>query len=145
MSESELTIDGRPDFGNWSFGHTKAKKHPKYVYSISHNSCLVHKVAEIEMGWYEVAAGGHKLVRRKNPRVYAYTVCGMTKFISGIKAASKPSVLCAMPTPDAILCGRCEGTVATFGRINRKNIKLTRKQAHFMLGCLSSPKEYLNV
>jgi hypothetical protein len=127
---AQVVIDGRPDifglprFDVWG----RAKKFPKYVYSVTGNGCLVHKIAGVRIKWWEVDKGGDRLIRSDTPVMLAETVCGTSRFLDRAKT-------CAVPRPDAILCGRCHGEPATFGR--KSNPSITRRQAHDRLGCIA--------
>lgn len=125
-----VVINGRPDFQDHDFGVTSAKKFPPYVFSVSKNAALIHKVVSVEMRWY--APNYHNLVRLKRPRMIANTACGEFRFLSGDKTRT-----CLVPAPDALLCGRCHGEVATFGKKGKATqLGITRQQANVKLGCV---------
>jgi hypothetical protein len=124
-------VEGRPDFANTRFGVTRAKKHPAYVFSTTVNSSLIHKIAHVDLHWYEVVHNGHALARRKEPFMIAHTVCGQTKFLN-----RQRSKTCEIPAPDAILCGRCHGEPATFGPDGAgTKAGITRHTGFLKLGC----------
>lgn len=133
----EEVIEGRPDFRNPKFGVTRAKRFPPYVFSVSVNSCLIHKIAYVEMHWYEVIRGGHALARRRKPFVFATTVCGQSKRLSVGSRGAQPARTCLLPDPDAVLCGRCHGEAATFGKEGAgTKAGLSRQEAWTKLGCV---------
>lgn len=125
----EKIIHGRPDFGDSKFGHTRAKKVPKYAYS-PRRGCLVHKVLRIEMRWWDVGGDGEYLIRRDSPRMTIFTSCGQMMFLSKGR-----STTCAIPEPNAVLCGRCHGEGPIFGK-NSKH-KVTKREASARLGCIA--------
>lgn len=130
--ETEAVIEGRPDFADHAFGVTHAKRFPPYVFSTVGNACLVHKVARVELRWWTPGRGGRCLLKRVHPRMYAETVCGQTKYFRKGRTQT-----CTVPDPDAVLCGRCHGEPATFGRDGlAAALGFTRREAHDRLGCL---------
>ena len=131
MSDQNV-IYGRPDFANHGFGVTLAKKFPPYVFSIGANACLVHKVKRVEIRWWQVAGHGEKLVKLTKPRMIAILACGEFRFL-----ASDRTRTCMVPNPDAILCGRCHGELAPFGKHGTaRKAGITVQQAHVKLGCV---------
>jgi len=128
----EITIEGRPDFHNHGFGLTKAKKHPKYVHS--KQGMLMHLIADIDLSWW--SAQFDHLVRRKKPRMIIRTVCGHTFFVTkgAYKGERKVSEMCNLPKPNAVLCGRCHGTGAIWGK--NKKAEITKQEARARLGCV---------
>jgi hypothetical protein len=105
---------------------------PPYVFSVVANAALVHKVAAVEIHWWMVVRSGHALARRKKPKLIAHLVCGGQRFLRPEKSRT-----CLVPAPDAVLCGRCHGDVASFGK-NGAAIKagITRHDAYLKLGCV---------
>lgn len=131
---SEQIVRGRPDFANHRFGITKAKRTPKYVYSLSHQAMLIHKVAYAENYWY-VPMGDH-LLRLDTPKIIARTVCNQSFFIHLPRDHRKfRASFCEVPNPEAVLCGGCHGEVATFGK--HGNPPCTKELAKVRLGCIS--------
>ena len=134
--ESAEVIHGRPDFNrSHRFGVTEAKKYPPFVFSVRGASCLVHKVVSVEMHWYRVGTinhGGDCLVKMKRPVMFAQTACSVSFRLEGSRTRT-----CHIPNPDALLCGRCHGDVATFGK-NGAGTKagIKRQEAHVKLGCV---------
>lgn len=130
--ENAEVIESRPDInGQPDFGVTTAKKHPPFVFAIRGVSCLVHKIARVEMHWYRVGRHGHALVKLKRPAMFAITNCSQHFMLQGDRSRT-----CQLPSPDALLCGRCHGEVATFGKhgpATKAGIK--RQVAHVKLGC----------
>lgn len=134
---SETYVMGRPDFRNHSFGKTEIEKHPKYIYSSSMNGMLIHKVSYVEAHWYEVADGGEKLLRLESPKLIGVSVCGQHFFIHLPRAKRNQkfrAAMCEIPKPDAVMCGRCHGEVATFGK--RGNPPCSKEMARIRKGCL---------
>ncbi len=129
-----IVIEGRPDFGNWDFGVTHAKKFPKYVYSqAASNGCLIHKIASVELRWWE--AEFDHMVRRDKPKMIAHTVCGVSKFLTyGLRRGI--ALTCAVPKPDAVLCGRCHGESPNFPRKSPESW-IKRRAAKLKLGCIA--------
>lgn len=129
--DDPYVIHGRPDFANPEFGITRAKKHAPYVFSIRGLSCLVHKVAYVEIRWFNYGPGGHTLIRTDTPKMIANTVCGYHFFLE-----AKRSRTCQIPDPAAVLCGRCHGEVATFGKDGpAQQAGISKQAAHIALGC----------
>lgn len=119
-----------PRWGKEEREYTLAKRTPKYIYGASGNSCLIHKVREVRMRWWECGPGGFYLVRRQSPRMYAECMCGMS-----FRVEAGVSVTCDLPRPDAVLCGRCHGDGVNFPR--GKNPKIPRNLAKVRLGCIA--------
>lgn len=115
-----------------TFGVSTTTRHPAYVYSINRNSCLMHKIVEVEIQWYALIAGGHKMGRLRQPAMIARTVCGCSRPLTPDRSRT-----CAIPLPNSVLCGRCHGEPATFGK-HGKGTKagLKRAEAHVTLGCV---------
>lgn len=120
---------GRPDFSDPTWGKTRSRKHPPYVFSIRGASALVHKIAYVEMHWWKIANHRDGVIRVRRPLMYAQTMCGM-----GFRLAGKASRTCYVPNPEALLCGRCHGQLPTLSK--RSGIKVNRKEAHVKLGCV---------
>ena len=112
-----------------TFGVTQAKRHPAYVYAISKNAGLMHKVRDVMIQHYAIVSMG-KLGRLKTPAMIAHTVCG-----SSFPLLAERTRTCTVPEPDAILCGRCHGEPATFGKHGAKR-GMKRAEAHVKLGCI---------
>ena len=123
-------IDGRPDFYNFGFGMTLAKKFPPYVFSVGMNAGLVHKVVRVELHWWVPIRSGHQLGRLNRPRMIAHLACGEFRFLK-----AKYTRTCLIPNPEALLCGRCHGEPATFGK-HGKARGMPRSEAHVKLGCV---------
>jgi len=128
--DTDYVIDGRPDLRNHEFGITTASKHPPYVFSIRGASALVHKVARVRLHWFRLAAGGDKLVRVNRPLAVADCVCGQF-----FRLEPEISRTCRVPEPDALLCGRCHGEPASFGKHGAAR-GAKRMDAHIKLGCV---------
>lgn len=121
---------GRPDFPGWKrFGITEAKSFPTYVHSANKTGMMMHKVAKVELHWWEPCDGGARLVRRYRPNMIATTICGMSKFLEPGRAHT-----CMLPNPTAVLCGRCHGKPATFR--GRKEHEVSKQFAKDHLGCV---------
>jgi hypothetical protein len=111
---------------------TYASKHPPFVFSVRGVSCVVHKIAYVEVHWWRVGGHGHTLVKMKRPVMVAHTPCGAFFRLQGERSRT-----CHVPNPDAILCGRCHGEPASFGKhgaATKAGIK--RQVAHVKLGCV---------
>lgn len=123
-------IDGRPDFHNCGFGVTLAKTFPPYVFSVGANAGLVHKVVRVELRWWVPIRSGHQLGRLNAPRMTAHLACGEIRFLKSNKTRT-----CLIPNPRALLCGRCHGEPATFGKHGVAR-GMKRAEAHVRLGCV---------
>jgi hypothetical protein len=134
LDESADVID-RDSVNERTFGVTTAKRKPNYVYSIHRNACLMHKVRDVEIQWYALLGScGSKMGRLKQPAMIAHTVCGMSKALIPEKTRT-----CAVPEPDSVLCGRCHGDVATFGKHGAgTKAGIKRGEAHVKLGCVEA-------
>src|SRR3990167_1005100 len=77
----EIRTVGRPDFHchGMKWADTVARKHPKYVYGRK-QGLLMHEIAEMQFRWWQLGSGGHYWIRRKSPRTYYRTKCGMFFF-----------------------------------------------------------------
>ena len=139
MSDDPNIIMGRPDLEAYArgekFGVTRAKKHPPYVFSISGNSALVHKIAYVELRWWDASTlyhSGDCLRRLHRPHVTAITVCGQMKFLQADRSRT-----CIIPRPDAIRCGKCNGFTAPFSKEGWcTKAGVSRTEAHVKLGCI---------
>lgn len=136
LDENAAIIDGRPDFAYYArrdvFGMTLASKYPPFVFSTRGVSCLVHKVARVELHWYAVVRGGHALAKLKRPVMFAVTNCG-----TSFRLECDRSRMCQLPDPDAMPCGRCNGDVAPFGKYGpATKAGIKRSEAHVKLGCV---------
>lgn len=117
-----------------TFGVADAKRHPAYVYGASRQSALMHRVARVRLHWYAVVSltgcGSH-IARLKQPAMVADTVCGQFFALT-----PKRSRTCHVPLPNSVLCGRCHGEPATFGKHGAgTKVGLTRRAAGATLGC----------
>lgn len=128
LDESAPIID-RDAVNERVFGKTIAKRHPAYVYSIRGASGLMHRVARVTIDHYAIVTM-HKLGRLKAPAMIAECVCGMS-----FPLLPSCSRTCTVPDPTALLCGRCHGQPATFGRHCRGR-GISRQEAHVRLGCV---------
>lgn len=126
-----LIVPGRPDFADKSFGITKAKRHVKYVYSNDANGCLIHKVREVTFHWYE--AKGDYLERRQAPHICIKTICSQVFFAHNRKG-KRAATMCEIPSPDAVLCGRCHGEPPVFTK--GKSHAEEKRAARARLGCV---------
>jgi hypothetical protein len=109
-------------------GGIKAKKHPKYVYGRVGLASLIHKVAYVNMQWYE--SSYTVFYRLKSPILTAHTVCGN---MWRIGTAGRGNV-CEVPRPDSILCAMCHGEGRNFGKHGKNTV--TKRQAKDHLGCV---------
>lgn len=133
LEEGAAIID-RDSVNDRTFGVVESKRHPAYVYAINKNACLMHKVLRVELHWYAIVQGGSGLGRLKQPAMIAHTVCGCSRSLSPERSRT-----CHVPLPDSILCGRCHGEPATFGK-HGKGTKagMKRAEANVKLGCLTA-------
>ena len=132
-----IDYPGRPDFGGANWGIQKAKKFLPYVHSTTANSTLIHKVAVVNIRWYQ---GWNSYMKRlEHPVVIAETVCGMSKFVSyagkhsRLQSAAK---MCIIPDPAAVLCGRCHGELPTFSK--HRKLRIKKRWAKDHLGCVGT-------
>ena len=118
---------------NWrTFGVSSAKRHPAYVYSINRNAVLMHKIRDVEIQWYALVGDGSLMGRLRQPAMIAHTVCGVSRPLTPDRTRT-----CAVPFPDSVLCGRCHGEPATFGKHGRaKKEGLKKAECHVKLGCV---------
>lgn len=131
-NDSTEVIEGRPDFGDRAFGKSEAKDFPPYIFSVRGGSALVHRVSNVQLHWYRVSGRGERLVRVNRPLMIAHTVCSMSFRVQGSN-----SRMCMIPNPEALLCGRCHGEPATFGKHGKgTRQKIRRAVAHVKLGCV---------
>jgi hypothetical protein len=100
-----IIIEGRPDFADPMFGKTVLKRFPPYVYSP--RGLLIHRVERAEAWWYDHQCD--RLIRRQSPVLLAYCFCGMSFRIEAGRGKT-----CAVPSPEAVICGKCQGERATF-------------------------------
>lgn len=119
------TVDER------TFGITRAKRHPAYVYSTNRNSALMHKVDHVKISHYAIV-GMHQIGRLKQPAMVAVTACGYF-----FPLLAERSRTCQVPSPGSILCGRCHGTGSVFTKRQRAQTKdgVSRAEAHVRLAC----------
>jgi hypothetical protein len=130
--EGVAPIPDRIDFRCPTFGVTVARRHPPYVFSVRGVSCLVHKVRRVEVHWYRISDGGHGLVRMRRPVLIDQTHCAQH-----FRLEAGASRTCRVPSPEALLCGRCHGERATFAKRGPSRQEgITRQAAHVRLGCV---------
>lgn len=133
LDESVEIVD-RHSVNDRTFGVTTTRRHPAYVYSINKNSCLMHKIREVEIQWYALIGNGSKMGRLKQPAMIARTVCGTSRALVPEKSRT-----CKIPLPGSVLCGRCHGEPATFGKHGAgTKAGLRRSVAHVELGCIEA-------
>jgi hypothetical protein len=134
LDESAEVID-RDTVNERTFGVTTTRRHPAYVYSINRNAALMHKIRDVEIQWYALlGSSGSHLGRLKQPAMIAHTVCGMSKALLPEKTRT-----CKVPEPDSVLCGRCHGEPATFGKHGAgTKAGLKRSEAYVKLGCIEA-------
>lgn len=128
----QLIIQGRPDFEDHDFGVTRPKRHAQYVYS-NQNGALIHKVSHVSLSWYQ--AQSDHLVRLTTPNMTIRTICGQQFFGSKNRGGKQRLTMCAIPKPDAVLCGKCHGEEATFGK--HGNAPCDKRAATARLGCIT--------
>ena len=127
LDEAADVID-RDSVNERHFGVTNAKRHPNYVYGVNKNSCLMHKIARVEIQHYALIDDGSKMGRLKQPAMIAHTRCGYAFALTPERSRT-----CAVPLPDAVLCGRCHGQLPTFRRSVAS--KAAKVAARVKLGC----------
>jgi hypothetical protein len=130
--ENVEAIPERLDFIDPAFGVTRAKSHPPFVFGIRGVSCLVHRVAYVDLHWWRIGGpGGSSLVKLKKPLAIATCVCAQH-----FRLESDICRTCRLPDPKALLCGRCHGEIPPFGRHGAATkAGITRQEAHVKLGC----------
>lgn len=132
LDNSAPVID-RESVNDRTFGVTKSKRHPAYVYSINKNAVLMHKVDHVEIHFYAVIGPcGSRLGRLKQPAMIARLVCGDFRALTPEKTRT-----CHVPEPDSILCGACHGQPRPFGKdgwARKSGVK--KSEAHVKLGCV---------
>jgi hypothetical protein len=141
--DGEIRTVGRPDFIDHDWGRTVAKRMPTYVYA-TRQGLLLHKVSEMTFYWWKLGPNGKYWIRRTSPRITYHSICG--QFFFGHdpepeykRQEGRRSVVCEMPNPDAVLCGRCHGRTPTFAKGNQpKAGGPTRHEARARLGCMMS-------
>ncbi len=110
-----------------------AKKFLPYVHSVGPNALLIHKVASVRIFWDE----RNGKVNQGKPAVIAKTICGVSRIVSHYYGKGKiRAKMCEIPDPNAVLCGRCHGDIATFSK--QRTAKVTKRWAHDHLGCKGS-------
>ena len=131
LDESAPIIE-RSSVNDRTFGVATTKRHPAYVYSVNKNACLMHKIANVEIHFYALIGSGSQMGRLKQPAMIAHTVCGVSRAL-----VPERSRTCTVPFPDAVLCGRCHGEPATFGK-HGKGTKagMKKESARVKLGCV---------
>lgn len=138
VAMDELIVDGRPDLRDHTFGKTRIKKHPKYVYSTSGGAMLVHRIKYVTAYWYDTHYS--HLIRRQTPKLVAKSFCQNSFFLNLPKQKNKFSaVACEIPAPDAVLCGACHGQPRPFGKYGKP--PCTKELAQVRLGCLVRGKQ----
>lgn len=118
---------GSKEEGEW----VPTRRFKKYVYSTSSNGCLIHRVREVKLRWWDYSY--HYLMRRRSPVICATTNCGINYFISGTKAK-----FCDIPAPDAVLCAMCHGEGRNFPR--GRDHKVSKELAKIRKGCMEEGK-----
>lgn len=133
LDESADVID-RHTVNERTFGVTRARRHPAYVYSINKNGTLMHRVFEVEIQHYAFIGSGGKLGRLKQPAMMARTVCGYTFSLTPDRART-----CRVPLPDSVLCGRCHGEPATWAKGTKvTKAGVNKAEANVRLGCVEA-------
>lgn len=131
--DNAVTPVRRSSVNELTFGVTRAKKFPPYVFSINGNALLVHRVAYVQISWWRISNTNYDmLVKVLRPKMTAHTRCQQVKFLDSDRART-----CVVPQPAALLCGACHGDAATFGRNGRGTKEGIAKQwAKAQLGCV---------
>jgi hypothetical protein len=126
-------INGRPDFKDHRFGITEIRQYPQFIYSLSRNAMLVHKVVKVEAHWYE--AEYDRLRRLETPRIIATAVCGQGFFVYLPDSRRKSrSSFCEIPKKDSVPCGACHGCPRPFGKHGYP--PCSKEMARVRLGCI---------
>lgn len=124
----EEYVEGRPDFQERTFGVTRLRKFPPFVYSLL-GGMLVHSVSHVEAQWYAPEYG--RLRRLPSPRLTVHANCGAV-FYAG-RDSGKRAQACVRPRADAVMCGRCRGEGAVLVGADRAS---KRRDARRRLGCV---------
>lgn len=133
LYDETVALIDRHSVNERTFGVTQARTHPEFVFGIRGVSCLVHKVRHVTIHWYAFAGMNH-LGRLKRPCMIAETMCAQSFRLNPEIART-----CEIPSPDALLCGRCLGQGPTFPKRGRAyKSQLTRQEAHIKLGCVEN-------
>lgn len=114
---------------------TRAKRFPKYAYGRIGFAMLIHKIAYVDLRWYEVGSGGGFLYRINKPHMTAHCNCGEMVYIDSTKGN-----VCEIPAPDAVLCGRCHGEGPVWPKNRQVEGKPTKKEAKVRIGCVARGK-----
>lgn len=114
-----------------TFGVSKARSGPAYVFSINKSAGLMHKVDGVTIQWYAIV-NITTLGRLKRPAMIAHTICGMNFPLEADRTRT-----CRIPEPGAILCGRCHGEPASFGKRGAHR-GMKRSEAHVKLACIEN-------
>jgi len=138
----ELRVNGRPDWhgGGMTWAQTTVKRHPKYVYGTKMGK-LLHEIEKVRLVWWQLGGHGSYFFRVSSPRVYFETKCGYCFFGSDPTNTFRSSrkskaTVCELPKPDAVLCGRCRGEGAVFGKLGKVGRGgVTYKEARERIGC----------
>lgn len=110
----------------------RAKKHPKYVHGKIGMSALLHKIAYVDMQWYDYDY--NFIYRLKHPILMAHTNCGMFWRLEAGRGNT-----CEMPAPETVLCAACHGEGRNFGKQGKT--KVSKRQAKDSLGCIAEGTE----
>lgn len=130
--DTSVPLIDRSSVNDRTFGVTVTRRHPAYVYSVNGNACLMHKVRDVEIQWYALVDGGSALGRLRQPAMIAHTVCGNSRLLIPERTRT-----CHIPLPGAVLCGRCHGEPATFGKHGTgTKAGMKRAEANVKLGCI---------
>jgi hypothetical protein len=103
------------------------KRFRKYVFSTSKNGCLIHRVMDAKLRWWDHT--WHYMLRRQHPYIIAHSYCGLSFRIDSTKAKT-----CDIPAPDAVLCAACHGEGRNFPR--GKEHKISKELAKIHKGCM---------
>jgi hypothetical protein len=123
-------IIDRDSVNERTFGVSTTRRHPAYVYAINKNAHLMHRIAGVTIHWYAIVTM-NKLGRLKQPAMIAKTMCGYHFPLTADRTRT-----CTVPEPDAVLCGRCHGEPATFGKHGRGTKEgWDKRAARVKLGC----------
>lgn len=131
--DTSVPLLKRDSVNERTFGVSRSKRHPAYVYSINKNAGLMHRVERVDIHWYAIVGPiGSRLGRLKQPAMIAQTVCRASFALLPHRVRT-----CRIPFEDSILCGRCHGEPASFGK-NGKHAGMKRQEANVKLGCIEA-------
>lgn len=139
-------VDVKDDKDNWTDITCLRNEHEEWLegkaiklkteYVFSNRGLLIHKIASAKARWWDITGyRGRLLVRLKRPHISITTNCGRNIHATSWRAPGKwKATLCVLPKPDAVMCGKCNGELPTFGKHSK--IDITKPEARRRLGCV---------